>query len=92
MNFIVLPFAAYFLTVLYFDLMHKYRFSFFQNLKTHSVYKYWTFCYQCVSFWLAIPILLLMLTSLGNVLVLALAIAGIAYAMFYAFELLTEDF
>lgn len=86
MDIFVLVFAVYFLTSLYFEAMNLYNPIFYQNLKSHPIYRYWTFCYQCTSFWLTIPLLVISVFFIGKTLVYALAVAGFAYVIFNIFE------
>lgn len=88
MNFLILVFAAYFLTSFYFEAMNLYKPSFYEKLKNHPIYKYWTFCYQCTSFWLAIPLIVLSVLFASNFVVMGLAVSGAAYLLYNAFETL----
>lgn len=90
MNFFILILATYFLTSLYFEAMNIYKPKFYEKLKLHPIYKYWTFCYQCTSFWLAIPLIILSVFTVSNFLVVALAVAGASYFLYNAFETLTS--
>lgn len=90
MEFIILVFAVYFLTSLYFEAMNIYNPIFYQNLKSHPIYKYWTFCYQCTSFWLTLPLILLSVFTMGKLFVGALAVAGLAYIIYNLFETLVS--
>lgn len=90
MTFIFLIFATYFLTSLYFEAMNLYKPSFYEKLKSHPIYKYWTFCYQCTSFWLAIPLIMLSVFTVSNFLVVTLAVAGASYLLYSTFETLAS--
>lgn len=90
MNLILYVFAAYFLTSLYFESMRLYKPAFYENMKNHPVYRYWTFCYQCTSFWLTIPLIFLSMFTISNFLVVCLAVAGLSYLLSSAFETLVS--
>lgn len=89
-TFFTLVFATYFLTSFYFESMNLYKPAFYEKLKNHAVYKYWTFCYQCTSFWLAIPLIVLSVFTVSNFFVTALAVAGAAYLLYSVFETLVS--